>query len=681
MNNPLLQKFQTPHQTFPFSEISLQHIEEAILQGMELEKAEVTSIIENPEKPSFVNTIEALEHSGKVLERATTLMYNLSSAETSDELDELAQRMAPLLATHNVEIMTSEPLFKRIQEVYNNSENLAGEKRRLLECTYENFVRAGALLSTEDKSKLKEIKSELSQLSLRFSQNVLKETNAFALHIVDEKDLAGLPQSQIEQAALTAKERNVEGWIFTLHAPSYVPFMTYADSRELRKKMYLAYNTKCAIAEKETCNFEIVKKLVNLRQEIAQLLGHKNYAEYVLKRRMAENQENVEGLLSSLIESYKEKAIAEIDMVKQKARSMMGEDFEMMPWDFSYYSHKLQLEKYDLDMELLRPYLELSKVIDGVFGLATTLYGITFRKNENIPVYHPDVSAYEVIDRNGEFLAVLYTDFYPRTGKQGGAWMTNYKEQFVTEQGEDSRPHVSITMNFSKPTLDKPALLTLSEVETFLHEFGHALHSIFSEVNYSSLSGTNVYWDFVELPSQIMENYVTEKDFLYTFAKHYATGELMPEVYIDRIKKSRNYNVAYACMRQVSFGLLDMAYYTLEQPLDEDIKNFEKNAWAAATLLPSVDGCCMTVQFGHIMSGGYSAGYYSYKWAEVLDADAFSKFKEKGIFNRENAEDFRKNILSKGGTENPMTLFVKFRGRKPNIEALLERNGIENGRK
>lgn len=681
MNNPLLHKFQTPHQTFPFSEISLQHIEEAILQGMELEKAEVTSIIENPEKPSFVNTIEALEHSGEVLERATTLMYNLSSAETSDELDELAQRMAPLLATHNVEIMTSEPLFKRIQEVYNNSENLTGEKRRLLECTYENFVRAGALLSTEDKSKLKEIKSELSQLSLRFSQNVLKETNAFALHIVDEKDLAGLPQSQIEQAALTAKERNVEGWIFTLHAPSYVPFMTYADSRELRKKMYLAYNTRCAIAEKETCNFEIVRKLVNLRQEIAQLLGHKNYAEYVLKRRMAENQENVEGLLSSLIESYKEKAVAEIETVKQKARTMMGEDFEMMPWDFSYYSHKLQLEKYDLDMELLRPYLELSKVIDGVFGLATTLYGITFRKNGNIPVYHPDVSAYEVIDKNGEFLAVLYTDFYPRTGKQGGAWMTNYKEQFVTEQGEDSRPHVSITMNFSKPTLDKPALLTLSEVETFLHEFGHALHSIFSEVNYSSLSGTNVYWDFVELPSQIMENYVTEKDFLYTFAKHYDTGELMPEVYIDRIKKSRNYNVAYACMRQVSFGLLDMAYYTLEQPLDEDIKNFEKNAWDAATLLPSVDECCMTVQFGHIMSGGYSAGYYSYKWAEVLDADAFSKFKEKGIFNRENAEDFRKNILSKGGTENPMTLFVKFRGRKPSIEALLERNGIENGRK
>ena len=681
MNNPLLHKFQTPHQTFPFSEISLQHIEEAILQGMELEKAEVTSIIENPEKPSFVNTIEALEHSGEVLERATTLMYNLSSAETSDELDELAQRMAPLLATHNVEIMTSEPLFKRIQEVYNNSENLTGEKRRLLECTYENFVRAGALLSTEDKSKLKEIKSELSQLSLRFSQNVLKETNAFALHIVDEKDLAGLPQSQIEQAALTAKERNVEGWIFTLHAPSYVPFMTYADSRELRKKMYLAYNTRCAIAEKETCNFEIVRKLVNLRQEIAQLLGHKNYAEYVLKRRMAENQENVEGLLSSLIESYKEKAVAEIETVKQKARTMKGEDFEMMPWDFSYYSHKLQLEKYDLDMELLRPYLELSKVIDGVFGLATTLYGITFRKNGNIPVYHPDVSAYEVIDKNGEFLAVLYTDFYPRTGKQGGAWMTNYKEQFVTEQGEDSRPHVSITMNFSKPTLDKPALLTLSEVETFLHEFGHALHSIFSEVNYSSLSGTNVYWDFVELPSQIMENYVTEKDFLYTFAKHYDTGELMPEVYIDRIKKSRNYNVAYACMRQVSFGLLDMAYYTLEQPLDEDIKNFEKNAWDAATLLPSVDECCMTVQFGHIMSGGYSAGYYSYKWAEVLDADAFSKFKEKGIFNRENAEDFRKNILSKGGTENPMTLFVKFRGRKPSIEALLERNGIENGRK
>ncbi len=681
MNNPLLHKFQTPHETFPFSEITLQHIEDAIIKGMELEKREVALIIENPEEPSFVNTIEALEHSGELLEHATTLMYNLSSAETNDELDELTQRMAPMLATHSVDIMTSEPLFERIKKVFEHSKNLTGEKQRLLEQTYENFVRAGALLSTEDKLQLKEIKSELSQLSLRFSQNVLKETNAFELHLVDEKDLAGLPQSQIDQAALTAKEKNVEGWIFTLHAPSYVPFMTYADNRALRKKMYLAYNTRCAIEEKDSCNFEVVRRLVNLRQKMAHLLGYKNYAEYVLKRRMAEKQENVENLLSSLISSYKEKAVSEIEEVEHKAKELMGEEFRMMPWDFPYYSHKLQLEKYDLDMELLRPYLELSNVVDGVFGLATTLYGIKFIKNDSIPVYHPDVSAYEVIDKNGEYLAVLYTDFYPRKGKQGGAWMTNYKEQFVAETGEDSRPHVSVTMNFSKPTLTHPALLTLSEVETFLHEFGHALHSIFSKASYKSLSGTNVYWDFVELPSQIMENYVTEKDFLHTFARHYETGELIPEEYIDRIIKSRNFNAAYACMRQVSFGLLDMAYYTLEQPLEEDIKTFEKRAWSSAYLLPSIEESCMTVQFGHIMSGGYSAGYYSYKWAEVLDADAFSKFKEKGIFDRENAEDFRKNILSKGGTEHPMKLFVNFRGRKPSIEALLERNGISHGRK
>ena len=674
--NPLLTPFDTIHGTFPFPNITLQHIEEAILLGIEEENKEISAIINNEEFPSFENTIVALDRSGKVLERATTLMYNLSSAETNDELDELTERMAPILSAHAMEIMISDPLFDKVKRVYDSHQNYSEVDQRLLELTYNNFVRAGALLSVGEKERLKAIKAELAKTSLKFSQNILKETNAYVLHVDKVDDLSGLPQSQIEQAALTAQERGLEGWVFTLHAPSYIPFMTYADNRELRRELYMAYNTKCT-KDNGYCNFENVKNLVNLRLEQAQLLGYKSYADYVLQKRMAANKENVIGLLNTLIASYKEKGVDEVNEVAEKAKSSMGNDFELMPWDFSYYAHKLQLEKYDIDMELLRPYLELSKVVKGVFGLATTLYGITFKENSDIPVYHPDVKAYEVIDSDGKFLAVLYTDFHPRQGKQGGAWMTSYKEQYIDEQGVDNRPHVSVTTNFTKPTKNKPALLTLSEVETFLHEFGHALHGIFSNVKYSTISGTNVYWDFVELPSQIMENYVTEKDFLNTFAQHYQTGESIPEDYIQKIKDSKNFNAAYACMRQVTFGLLDMAFYTLEKPFVGDVAAFEKEAWQEACLLPQVDGACMTVQFSHIMSGGYSSGYYSYKWAEVLDADAFSLFKECGIFNRQTAQKFRDEILSKGGSKDPMQLYVNFRGRTPNIDALLERNGIK----
>ena len=673
--NPLLSTFDTIHGTFPFPKINLQHIEEAILLGIEEENKEISTIINNKELPSFENTIVSLDRSGKILERATTLMYNLSSAETNDELDELTERMAPILSAHAMEIMTSEPLFEKVKRVYESRLKYSEQDQRLLELTYNNFVRAGAMLSEEEKERLKAIKAELAQISLKFSQNILKETNAYLLHIINATDLSGLPQSQIEQAALTAQERDLEGWVFTLHAPSYIPFMTYADNRDLRRELYMAYNTKCT-RDNGYCNYENVKKLVNLRLEQAQLLGCKSYADYVLKKRMAANKENVVGLLNTLIGSYKEKAVAEVNEVAAKAKTLMGNDFELMPWDFFYYAHKLQVEKFDIDMELLRPYLELSNVINGVFGLATTLYGITFKENSDIPVYHPDVKAYEVLDCDGNFLAVLYTDFHPRKGKQGGAWMTSYKEQYIDELGNDNRPHLSVTMNFSKPTKDKPALLTLSEVETFLHEFGHALHGIFSNVKYSTISGTNVYWDFVELPSQIMENYVTEKDFLNTFATHYQTGESIPEDYIQKIKESRNFNVSYACMRQVTFGLLDMAFHTLENPFSGDVATFEKNAWKEACLLPQIDETCMTVQFSHIMSGGYSSGYYSYKWAEVLDADAFSLFKECGIFNRQIAQKFREEILSKGGSKDPMQLYVNFRGRTPNIDALLERNGI-----
>ena len=463
--------------------------------------------------------------------------------------------------------------------------------------------------------------------------------------------------------------------MFTLDFPSYNPFMTYSTRRDLRQRMYMEKNTVACHGNGED-NREICKRLINLRREIAQLLGYKTYADYVLERRMAGNKRSVYRLLDQLIDAYKPTAIKEVERIEKYARKIEGKNFKMEPWDFGFYSHKLKLEKYNIDAEMLRPYLELNKVIDGVFGLATRLYGITFRENKDIKVYHPDVKAYEVFDNDGKYLAVFYADFYPRKGKQGGAWMTEYQGQYIDRKGVNVRPHVSVVMNFTKPTDDKPALLTLGEVETFLHEFGHSLHGMFANTRFESMSGTNVRWDFVELPSQFMENYAVEKEFLRTFAFHYETGEPLPDELIDRIVKSRNYNAAYACMRQVSFGLLDMAYYTLKEPFDEDIMEFEKKAWKRAMVTRQTEGTCMTVQFSHIMAGGYAAGYYSYKWAEVLDADAFSVFKRHGIFDRETAQRFRDCILSKGGTEHPMTLYKNFRGGEPTIKALLRRNGI-----
>ncbi len=510
---------------------------------------------------------------------------------------------------------------------------------------------------------------------MQCSQNPLKESHAYPLHITGKEKLDGLPETALEAAAQTAKEQNLEGWVFTLDAPSYIPFMTYSTQRELRKQMFMAYNTKC-IHENEENNLEIVKRLVNLRREIAQLLGYKTYADYILVHRMAGNIKNVYQLLDQLIEAYKPTAEKEVKAIEQKAKEMEGKDFELKPWDFSFYSHKLQLEKYNIDSEMLRPYFELSNVIKGVFGLANKLYGITFKENKEIPVYHPDVIAYEVFDKDGSYLAVFYADFHPRKGKQGGAWMTEYQGQWIDNKGENIRPHVSVTMNLTKPTDNKPALLTLGEVETFLHEFGHSLHGMFANTRFESLSGTNVWWDFVELPSQFMENFAIEKDFLRTFAFHYQTGEPLPDELIDRIMRSRNFNVAYGCLRQVSFGLLDMAYYTQKDSFDEEILTFEKKVWEKAMVMKQLPDTCMTVQFSHIMAGGYSAGYYSYKWAEVLDADAFSVFKKNGIFDQKTAQSFRDNILSKGGTEHPMDLYRRFRGGEPTIDALLQRNGI-----
>lgn len=678
MNNPLLLPFNTPHETVPFHLIKIEHFEPAILEGMQAEDNEIAAIVANPELPTFGNTILALENSGKLLERTLTIFFNLMSAETNDAMDALAEKMMPLISEHENNIRLNAELFQRIKAVYNNrlQLGLSDEESVLLDKVYDGFIRNGADLSEEKKKEFRKLSNDLSMFTLRFSQNNLKETNKFELYLEDEGQLEGLPESAVEAAECAAREKDkAHGWLFTLHAPSYIPFMKYCKCRELRKRMYMAYNTQCT-HEDELNNFEIVKQLVNTRMELAHLLGYSNYAEYVLKKRMAENSSKVYALLEALIAAYKPVAVEEVEEVKQLAQKMEGADFELMPWDFSYYSEKLKNEKYQFDEEELRPYFELNAVIDGVFGLATRLYGLTFHENTEIPIYHPDVKAYEVFDEDGSFLAVLYADFHPRAGKRSGAWMTSYKEQWIDSDGVNSRPHVAVVMNFTKPTADKPALLTFSEVNTFLHEFGHALHGMLANSRFASLSGTNVYWDFVELPSQIMENFAVEEDFLNTFAKHYKSGECIPENLIKRLVQASNFNVAYACMRQVSFGLLDMAWYTRTIPFEGDVAQYERDAWKQALILPQLDETCMSVQFSHIMSGGYSAGYYSYKWAEVLDADAFSVFKEHGIFNKEVASSFRNNILSRGGTEHPMTLYKRFRGQEPTIDALLKRNGI-----
>lgn len=675
--NPFFETYTTPRGTFPFDKIKTDHFEPVFKEGINQQNAEIDAIINNPDVPTFANTILAYEKSGELLHQANTIFGNLLSAETNDELQELAKEIMPLMSEHENNISLNEELFARIKTVYDQQENLNPEQTKLLEDIYTGFVRNGANLQEEAKEKYRALCTELSLLTLQFSENNLKETNAYQLVLTEKSQLSGLPESAIEAAAETAKEKGVEGWGFTLQAPSYGPFMMYADNRELRHELYMAYNTKCT-HDNDYNNLDIVKKIVNAHMEIARLLGFDNFAEYNLQERMAQNSDAVYKLLNQLLDAYTPAARQEYAEVQALARQKEGDDFVLMPWDWGYYSHKLKDRKFNINDEILRPYFELSKVIDGVFGLATKLYGITFKKNTDIPVYHKDVDAYEVFDKDGKYLAVFYTDFHPRAGKRSGAWMTSYKDQWIDEKsGENSRPHISIVMNFTKPTQDKPALLTFGEVETFLHEFGHSLHGMFANSTYESLSGTNVYWDFVELPSQFMENFAIEKEFLHTFARHYQTGELIPDELVQRIVDSSNFNAAYACLRQVALGLLDMAWYTRNTPFEGDVKVYEKKAWEKAQILPSVEEACMSTQFSHIFAGGYSAGYYSYKWAEVLDADAFSLFKQKGIFNPETATSFRENILSKGGTEHPMTLYKRFRGQEPTIDALLIRNGIK----
>ena len=682
--NPFFEPYHTPHDTAPFDRIRLEDFEEAFMEGIRRDDEQIEKIINNPDKPTFDNTIISVDDEKDnyydLLSRTSSVFFNLLSAETNDEMDALAQKLSPILTKHANDIRLNERLFERIKYVHRHHRKLTPEEKMLLDNCYDGFVRSGALLDKAGKERLRQLTEEASMLGLQFSQNLLKEQKAFTLHLTDEAQLDGLPETAREAAALTAKERGLEGWVFTLDYPSYQPFMTYSTQRELRRQMYMARNTICTHDNAEN-NIEVCKRLINLRREIAQLLGYKTYADYVLRRRMAGNVRNVYKLLNDLIVAYKPTAQTEREQLKKMTKE------KLEPWDSAFYSHKLQMKKYNLDAEMLRPYFQLDKVIDGVFGLATRLYGITFKENKDIPVYHPDVKAYEVFDKDGSFLAVFYADFHPRKGKQGGAWMTEYQGQWMEREDvhkpfgagncKNVRPHVSVVMNLTKPTEDKPALLTLGEVETFLHEFGHSLHGMFANTRFESLSGTNVWWDFVELPSQFMENFAVEKEFLKTFAFHYETGEPLPDELIRRIVRSRNFMAATGCLRQVSLGLLDMAYYTKKDEFTDDIMTFEKQAWKKAILGRQRTDTCMTVQFSHIMAGGYSACYYSYKWAEVLDADAFSVFKREGIFNPQTAQRFRDCILSKGGTEHPMELYKRFRGGEPTIDALLKRNGIK----
>lgn len=676
MANPLLSRYKTPHQTIPFNEIKIEHYLPAFKQAMAEHLVEIDKIVNNKQKPSFENTIVALENAGGLLDQVGAPFYNLLSSETSDELQAIAEELSPLMTEHSNSIRLNEKLFLRIKAVYEQRDKLTlnAEQSTLLKNTYDGFANNGANLSEADKAVYRSLSKELSLLTLQFGQNVLKETNQWNLLIQDENLLAGLPQDVKDMLAMNAKRADKTGWMLDLKATTYVPFMKYAENRDLRRELYMAYTTR-NMRGGEYDNREIIAKIANTRLKIANLLGHKSYADQVLVRRMAENKDNVYKLLNDLLVAYRPAAEKEYADVQAYANSK-GAYFKVQSWDWSFYSEKLKDEKYAVNDELLKPYFELERVKKGVFGLATRLWGLQFVKNDKIQTYNKEVDVYEVKDKNGKFLSVLYTDFHPRDSKRPGAWMSEFKGQFI-EKGKDSRPHITIVMNFTRPTETKPALLTFDEVTTFLHEFGHALHGMMAKSTYESLSGTNVYRDFVELPSQIMENWASEKAFLDEFAVHYETGEPIPSSLIQKIKDSENFNTGNFCLRQLSFGMLDMAWHTLEQPFEGDVMKMEYEAMEPTRILPLVSDAGMSPTFSHIFAGGYAAGYYSYKWAEVLDADAYSVFADKGIFDTATAQSFAQNILEKGGTEHPMVLYKRFRGHEPTIDALLKRNGIK----
>mgnify|MGYP001048253114 CR=1 FL=1 len=679
--NPFFQDFTaTPHGTTPFDKISVTDYEPAIDRGIELGLQEVDAIVKQRSVPDFDNTIVALERSGKDLNRVLNVFYPLLSALSDDEMMGLSMRVTPKLSDYQTSISLNEGLWNRIKQVYDSRSkfNLTPEDSMLLQTTYDSFVRSGALLQGADREKYRKLSARLSELTTLFGQNVLKELNTYEIWLTAD-DLAGLPESSVEAAALAAKEKGREGeYLFTLAQPTYMAFMKYSSRPDLREKFYRLYNGRNT--KGEYSNVEILKEIAATRLELANLMGFETYADYSLEHTMAQTPEKVYELLYQLRDAYRPAQIAEFKELADFASKLEGKPIKINPWDYSYYSNKLKNEKYSYNEEELRPYFELNNVIDGVFGLATKLYGLTFVENKEIPVYHPDVKAFDVNDKDGSYLGVIYTDFFPRDSKRPGAWMTGFKDEFYTADGKSSRPHVSIVMNFTKPTDSKPSLLTPYEVETFLHEFGHALHGLLADTKYASLSGTAVYRDFVELPSQFNENYLTQKAFLDGFARHYETGEPIPQEYVDKIISSSQFGAAYACLRQLNFGLVDMAWHTVTAPV-EDAEAFEQKAGESVAMFEPIEGLMLSPQFSHIFSGGYAAGYYSYKWAEVLDADAFAMFLENGIFDQKTADSFRRNVLMKGGTENPAELYRRFRGQDPTIDALLERDGIKSPEK
>lgn len=675
--NPLLVKQHTPFDTPPFDRIEIEHYKPALEEAIKNGKTEVQKIIDNPEEPNFENTIVALEKSGTQIESIAAIFFNLNEAETNERMQALAPELSGMITDYANEINLNPEIFKRVKFVYEQKPALNEEQQMLLSDTYKGFIKGGADLNKNDKERYREITKRLSELSLKFNENVLAETNNFELHITSENDLKGLPDYVKNAAKEEAQSREKEGWVFTLHHPSYIPFMQHAKNRELREKMYRAFSIR-GNQNNTFDNKENIKEIVNLRLEKANLLGYKNYSDMVLEDRMAQNAANVNKLLEDIFEAGHPHAIKDKKAIEATAKKH-GHDGALERWDWAYYSELLRKEKYNLTDEMTKPYFELNSVIKAVFGLAETLYDLTIKPNTAIPVYHQDVTVYEVYSpHRKEVKAILYLDFHPRSGKGQGAWMTTFREQ-KTENGQYSAPFVSLVMNFTKPTSTEPALLTFDEVTTFLHEFGHALHAMLSNVTYGSQSCTNVYRDFVELPSQMHENYALEKEWLDKWAKHYKTGEKMPADLIQRIKDARNFNSGYASDRQISFGLIDMAWHSLTEPFTGDIIEFERDIMSKAELLPQVEGSAFNTAFSHIFAGGYAAGYYGYKWAEVLDADAFELFKETGIFNKETARRFSENILEKGGTAHPMKLYKTFRGQEPSIEPLLKREGlIEN---
>lgn len=675
--NPFFDEFATVHNSVPFSSIENKHYEEAIDRGIEIQNKEIADIVNQSAAPTFDNTIVALERSGSDLNRVLNVFYPMLSALSDDELMDISLRVSGKLSKHSTDISLNEGLWKRIKTVYDMRDklNLDAEDSMLLTTTYDSFARSGAELKGEKRDEYRRLSAHLSDLTTKFGQNVLKELNTYEIWLTAD-DLSGLPESSVEAAALAAKEKGREGeYLFTLAQPVYTAFMKYSDRPDLRERFYRLYNGRNT--KGEYSNMEILADIAETRREIAALFGKKNYAEYSLEKSMAETPENVYKLLNELAEAYRPAQLKEFAEIESYASQLEGRPVKIKAWDYSYYSNKLQQAKYSYNEEELRPYFELNNVIGGVFGLATKLYGLTFEPNADIEVYHPDVKAYDVKDADGSYLGVIYTDFFPRESKRPGAWMTGFKDECVTADGTQVRPHVTIVMNFTKPTGTKPALLTPYEVETFLHEFGHALHGLLADTKYASLSGTSVYRDFVELPSQFNENYLTQKEFLDGFARHYVTGEPIPQNLVDKIVQSSQYGAAYACLRQLGFGFTDMAWHTIESPV-EDVVGFERKALESVSMFDDVDGCIFSPQFSHIFSGGYAAGYYSYKWAEVLDADAFSLFLKNGLFDKATSDSFRRNVLMKGGTEHPMTLYKRFRGQEPTIDALLERDGIKS---